>query len=201
MKADGTSQEATEHTVNLPEDEPEIIARMVMYCYFKEYPLSPNSELRFGVPTVTKVMKENVIEVDEEFSAPNEHKFDAVLHLKMFILADKFDMNPLGRYARERIIAVLKYEPEGLWPCLEMLQDLPDHLVEDIESRLARFIKSCGSSSSWVTIGTAERLEKLSPGLAAALNNEAKEKRFGRNQYFKRPGEKISELPQPRQAW
>ena len=169
-----------------------------MYCYFKEYPVSPNSELRFGVPTVTKVMKDNIIEVDEEFSAPNEHQSDAVLHLKMVILADKFDMGSLGSYARERIMAALKYEPEGLWPCLQMLQELPDHLVRDIEARLARFIKT----SDWMTTGTVKRLEELSPGLAAALSDTTKKVRFGRNQYFMRPGAKVVDgLWKPSQGW
>jgi hypothetical protein len=68
---------------------------MIMYCYFEEYPLSPNLELHFGTPSVTRVMQENRVDATEEFTPLPEHRFDAVLHLKMCIIADKFDMKDL----------------------------------------------------------------------------------------------------------
>jgi hypothetical protein len=134
-----STKEAAEHVVDLKDDEPELIARAIMFCYWDQYPVSPNQAVHFGSPTVSQVMKENMIDETKEFEKPVEPKYDAVLHLEMYCVAEKMDMKELMSYARNKCWKALDYEQQGLWAVVEMLYEVvPDHLVEGLKDQLGR---------------------------------------------------------------
>jgi hypothetical protein len=69
-----------------------LLARLILFCYFDDYPLSPIQSVVFNSATVSEALRDAQIDKTEPFVAPADAKFDAVLHLQMYVLAEKFDV-------------------------------------------------------------------------------------------------------------
>ena len=168
--------------VLLPDEEPELVARMILWTYFETYPLSPDRELYAGVSSVSTALQNNIIDVWKPREAATEPAFDAVLHLRMYILAEKLFMPALKDYASDSCVWALKFEPEGFLPCIEMLRDAPENVKEEMENDLAAFVVYNGipgGAQHWI-----EKVDTVSPDMAALLTNKVAQKEASRQRYY-----------------
>lgn len=141
-----------------------------MYCYFKNYPTSPHSEPSFSALTVAQVMKNNMIDTAKPFEEPLEPQFDALLHLEIYVVAEKLDMKKLMKYSKWMCEKALKYEPHGFWPVVEMLYDaVPEHLVDGLEQYLAQIVLSNWEVQCVLRKPAIEKAESAYPRLVAKL--------------------------------
>jgi hypothetical protein len=132
-------------------------------------------------------MKENMIDETKEFEEPVEPKYDAVLHLEMYCVAEKMDMKELMSYAKSKCFRALVYEPQGFWPVVEMLYEVvPDHLVAELEDRLAETTIRKQEIFDEFQKTKLDEVKEAYPGLADQLIKHAYQiQRPGVQAYFK----------------
>ena len=175
---DFTQQEGQEQTIDLPEDEPELIARMIHFCYFGKYSLSPITPPA-GVPhakTVEGVMRGGFWGERKDFETLYEPACDAVLHMKMYDVADKYDVERLRRYAMKKIWSSLHSEEDAFWPCVDQLSEMADLAAEEvIQSCLIFASRISASSRVHVDFEGArfKSLESERPEMAKSLKEQA----------------------------
>lgn len=160
-----------DNTIDLTGEKPDLIARMIMFCYYERYPVSPEFEVVPGSKTVSQVMNENRVSATSSSEVLGEPKFDAVLHLQMFDLAKKLEMDAMAIYANKRCKKILANETEGFWGCIEYLNSsMKGGVAEKVERKLVRLVED----RVWSTTKPFSYLEKLRPGMAAKISPAGK---------------------------
>jgi hypothetical protein len=99
---ESTQQEAADKVITLHDDEPEMVARMLLCLYTSGYPIQLKERGLSGHPTVEELMKNGC----PKFQADSfEHETNPFLvHSKMYAIADKYDIPGL------QAICVTKFE-------------------------------------------------------------------------------------------
>ena len=143
----------------------------MLFCYFDKYPTSPNQPVVTGAKTVTQVMRDNFQGKKDEFKELADYKYDALLHLKMYVLADKFSMPKLQSYAQAKVLYALKYESSGFYPCVGLLDEMPEHVAIEaekvlVQSKIGQPVDTSG--------GRFRRLEEERPEMAQGIRKVAR---------------------------
>lgn len=94
-------QESQSKSVTLHDDDPDYIARLILWFYYESYPLDDN-ERRDWTPTVTEMMaagaQQNGNPLANTQPAPQlgyyHHKRETMKpHFAMYLIADKYDVS------------------------------------------------------------------------------------------------------------
>jgi hypothetical protein len=147
---------------------------MILFCYYDKYPLSPDFEVAPASKTVSKVLSENFTGNSSSSVKLAEPKYDAVLHLNMYMLGLKLEMKYLTACAQKTFKKSLAVEGEGFWPCVEMLNGMEEEVADTIDRRIRHAI----DNRVWSTSRPFKELEKLRPTMAARISDLGK-RRFG----------------------
>ena len=95
---DSSFQEGQTSSVPLPKDEPELIARMLIFAYFSTYPVTSISDKPFS----------QFKAVQDRHSTTRNSELDCVarakLQMHMYALADKYDLPALKAQSRQRFL-------------------------------------------------------------------------------------------------
>lgn len=161
--------------IDLSEFKPELIARMILFCYHDRYPVSPDFPVSPSAKTIVQVLSENRTAEASSSDVPTEPKFDAVLHLEMYVLAQKLEMKYLAEFAQKKFKKGLAMEGEGFWACVEMLNHIED---DEIGDKAERRIRHATESRVWSTKRPFSDLQKINPGMAMKILDAGK-RRFG----------------------
>ena len=89
-RADLNEQEASEKAITLHEDEPEMVARMLLCLYTSTYPATSTGRSSLDAPSLEEFMK-----MGSSASPSSKHKFEKsslLVHSKMYALAEKYDL-------------------------------------------------------------------------------------------------------------
>jgi hypothetical protein len=90
---ESTQQEAADKVITLHDDEPEMVARMLLCLYSSDYPIRLKERKFLGCPTMEEFMKKGC----PKFRTDSfEHETNPLLvHSKVYAMADKYDMSGL----------------------------------------------------------------------------------------------------------
>ena len=163
--------------IDLSEFKPELIARMILFCYHDRYPVSPDFPMVPSAKTIAQVLSENrtASEAASSSDVPTEPKFDVVLHLEMYVLAQKLEMKYLAEFAQKKFKKGLAMEGEGFWACVDMLSHIED---DEIGDKVERRIRHATESRVWSTKRHFSDLQMSNPGMAVKIS-DAGQRRFG----------------------
>lgn len=127
-------KEANECLVALSSDEPELLARMFIWCYCREYPVGIEVSAVDQAKTVLEVFREGWQGDEKDFKEPRYTETAAILHLKMLMLSDYYMMPKLERYCLKRLGGALRENADEFMSCLEGLQEvnLPNETVDKV---------------------------------------------------------------------
>jgi hypothetical protein len=167
---------AQEQMIDLTGEKPDIVARMIMFCYYDRYPVSPDFEVVPGSKTVNQVMTENKATAGSSAEILTEPKYDSLVHLQMFDFAKRFEMADMAIYANKRCKKTIANENEGFWDCVAYMNTIERGVAEKVERKMLRLVES----SSWTTVKPFEELTKLRPEMAAKVSQ------FGRRRFGQR---------------
>ena len=165
----------TQGMIDLSDFKPELIARMILFCYHDRYPVSPDFVVVPSAKTVMQVMSENRTTEASSSDTLIEPKFDAVLHLEMYVLAQRLEMKYLTVFAQKKFKKGLAMEGEGFWACVETLDHIEDN---EIAEKAERRIRHATEGRVWSTKRPFGDLVKINPGMAMKISDAGK-RRFG----------------------
>ncbi len=132
-----------DNSIDLSEHKPELIARMVLFCYYEQYPIGPNFLVVPSAKTVAQVMSENRTSEASSLNALTEPKFDSVLHLQMYVLGNQLGMRYLTKHAQKKFKKSLAIDGEAFWACVEMLENIKDdEIAEKVDSRIRHAVEN-----------------------------------------------------------
>ena len=130
-------QEADECVVTLHDDEPSMVARMILWCYNGRYPVLWNDSTNTVSPTLGTMLqagrggrKLSAQETAAKMKTPSD------VHLIMWVLADKYQMPDLASDAQASLTLSLAAVPEAFWSYLAQLEGLPDHIACELEKTI-----------------------------------------------------------------
>jgi hypothetical protein len=87
---ESTQQEAADKVITLHDDEPEMVARMLLCLYSSDYLIHFNERKFWGYPTMEEFMEKGCPKLQADSF---EHETNPLLvHSKMYAIADKYDM-------------------------------------------------------------------------------------------------------------
>jgi hypothetical protein len=116
---ESTQQKAADRVITLHDDEPEMVARMLLYLYTSDYPTQLKERVFSGYPTVEEFMKKGC----RKFRTDSfEHETNPLLvHSKVYAIAGKYDMPGL------QAICVTKFEVDidDYWKLQNLVDVLP----------------------------------------------------------------------------
>lgn len=109
-------QEAAEGVINLPDDDPDAVAKMIEFLYIGDYTMAAKEDLQppvtFSAPakrqkTATQRKKRGSTATQSGTRASQTEEAcatekDMILHIKIYILGDKYDIQPLKSLALKR---------------------------------------------------------------------------------------------------
>ena len=104
--SDSAFIEGQTSTVRLDEEQPALVARLLLFAYTSSYPTTPVSEQ--PIPQF-KMLPEPLI---NEGALATEWTFRAKIHAHMYQLADKYDMPLLKTQARQRFLISFQEQDE-----------------------------------------------------------------------------------------
>ena len=99
---ESTKQEAADKVITLHDDEPEMVARMLLCLYTSGYPIQLNKREVSGSPTVAEFMKKGCPKFQTDSFKHETNPF--LVHSKVYAIADKYDMPGL------RALCVAKFK-------------------------------------------------------------------------------------------
>ena len=124
-------------------------------------------------------MSEGFCGDQEHFKTPCQPTCDAVLHMKMYDLADKYDMDGMGQYAMRKIWSCLQGESgehDAFWRCVDFLDEMAEMAAEQVIKSCLVFA-TCRSAASKSQVDfDGDRfgeLERLRPEMAQELRKKA----------------------------
>ena len=113
---------------------------------------------------------------EKDFETPYEPTRDAVLHMKMYDVADKYDIEKLGRYAMKKVWSSLHSEEDAFWPSVDQLSEMAEMAAKEVIDSCLIFA-SRKSASSRVDIDfEGVRFKSLGserPEMAKSLKEQA----------------------------
>jgi hypothetical protein len=119
MLTEPTQQKAANKVITLHDDEPEMVARMLLCLYASDYPTQLKERNFSGYPTVEEFMKKGFPKFQTDSF---EHEANPLLvHSKMYAIADKYNMPSL------QAICVKKFEVDidDYWKVQCLVNALP----------------------------------------------------------------------------
>jgi len=87
---ESTQQEAADKVITLHDDEPEMVARMLLCLYTSHYPVQLKKRDFSGYPTVEEFMKKGYPKFQTDSFEHETNPF--LVHSKVYAIADKYDM-------------------------------------------------------------------------------------------------------------
>lgn len=171
------TQEGQDRIIDLPEDEPDLIARMIQFCYFDKYSLSLYTYLS-DIPharPIEVILRQSFIGPNSEFRLPNEPTCDALLHFKMFNIADKYEIPHLETYALNNVKKFFRSELGAMHTCISYLEEMSDMAIDKVEPLLVQFAtgEDCVAKLStvlWPASQEFATLEELRPKMAERIS-------------------------------
>jgi hypothetical protein len=113
-------QESTARVMELHEDEPEMVARMLLCLYTSDYPVNAHENRKSRAQSV-----EQLIEQGRTHASDRDYVFETNPYLvisKMYVLADKYDISALKELCVTKLKAMkLASKPDKLQSFLESL--------------------------------------------------------------------------------
>ncbi|KAL4986224.1 hypothetical protein BDW68DRAFT_178935 [Aspergillus falconensis] len=109
---DGNFKESTTHTIDLPEDDPQTIGRMLCFLYTATYTENngrwddPDSPSKGPEPAMPKTRaKKSVSEnAEDPKTGTDKNRSPAYYHLQVYLAADKYEIIPLKDLAARRFV-------------------------------------------------------------------------------------------------
>lgn len=133
-------QEANECVVNLSTDEPELLARLFIWCYCGKYTVGIDAEAADGAKTVLEAFREGWQGDEKDFREPRYAETAAKLHLKMLVASDYYMVPELEKYCMVKLERALWEDADEFMSCLEGLNEveLPNETVDKVLECMVR---------------------------------------------------------------
>ena len=140
MAAADTTKEATKCLIDISHDEPELLARMFIWCYCGRYAVGIGAEAAPGAKLVDEVFRKGWQGAAEDVQEPNYTDLATQLHLKMLVLADYYGMPGLEAYCLRKLESALREDDKEFMGCLHGLDEaeLPAEIVDKVIACLLR---------------------------------------------------------------
>lgn len=119
-----TRKEANGCFVDLSNDEPELLARMFIWCYCGKYSVGTGVQAVDGAKSVDEVFQEGWQGDAKGFKEPEYTGAATHLHLKMLVLADYYMMPELEAYCLRKLERALWEDDKEYMSCVGGLDEI-----------------------------------------------------------------------------
>lgn len=133
------SQEASDESVVLHDDNPELVARMIIWFYCDDYGEGNSTLATRASPSVTIMMTAGYAGSERYDGLKGDYLTTTTttpLHLGMMTLADKYEIPGLVELSKRKVVANLRSSTSSFWLVLEFVHTCPDHVQEKLHELL-----------------------------------------------------------------
>ena len=123
--------------MTLHDDDPSMVARMILWCYSGRYPVLWTDRTNAIGPTLeTMLQAGRGGEKSSMYDSTARSIMPSEVHLCMWVLADKYEMQDLASDAQGSLTVSMAGNLEAFWSFLPWLEGLPANVAIELEKSM-----------------------------------------------------------------